>query len=148
MTKKEYMAYHEAACKKMVEITKKKNADYTGTGDDPFANFSRVSAMGLATTEQGFLVRMLDKLSRLGSFVQRGSFLVSEESFEDTCLDLANYSILLSGYVQSRKNIDQTIKSKIAKPIMDCTYISGHKAVPDLTKSQHNYICEYCGVQL
>lgn len=91
----------------MVEITRRKNADYTGTGDDPFANFDRVSILGISSTEQGFLTRMLDKFCRLVSFVQRGVLLVKDESLEDTCLDLANYCILFAGYIRSRKKNDR-----------------------------------------
>ena len=87
----------------MVEITKAKNADYTGTGDDPFANFDRVNLLGISSTEQGFLTRMLDKFCRLVSFVQRGTLLVKDESLEDTALDLANYCILFAGYVRAKK---------------------------------------------
>lgn len=104
MTKKEYLKFHANACTRMVEITRKKNADYTGTGSDPFSNFSRVESMGACTAMQGFLVRILDKYSRLVSFSQRGFLLVAEESFEDTCLDMANYAILLAGYVKSQSN--------------------------------------------
>ena len=42
----------------------------------------------------GILVRMSDKLSRLGSFTQKGFLAVNDESVEDTLLDLANYSLL------------------------------------------------------
>jgi hypothetical protein len=96
MNKKEYMKFHEACTEKMISITKKKNSDYTGNSQDPFKNFRRRG-------EYGFLVRMDDKLARLESFLEKGSFEVSDESFEDTCLDLANYSILLAGYVKAKK---------------------------------------------
>lgn len=96
MTKEEYMKFHSDACSKLVEITKKKNSDYTGKTDDPFKNFRRRG-------EYGFLVRMDDKLSRLESFIEKGSFEVSDESFEDTCLDLANYAILLAGFMIDKK---------------------------------------------
>lgn len=97
MTKKAaYMQFHSECATKMVEITKKKNSDYTGTSDDPFANFRKRG-------EFGFLVRMDDKLARLESFIQKGSFQVADESFEDTCIDLANYAILLAGFVRQRK---------------------------------------------
>ncbi len=103
MNKAEYMAFHEKCCARMIEITKAKNADYTGEGDDPFANFSRVEAMGVTSVERGFLVRMLDKVSRITSFVQKGILLVKDESVEDTLLDLANYSILMAGYIRGKK---------------------------------------------
>jgi hypothetical protein len=103
MTKPEYFQYHAKCLEKMKAITAAKNADYTGTGTDPFANFSRVEAMGICSTEQGFLTRMLDKVSRIGSFVQKGTLAVKDESVEDTLLDLANYAILMAGYIKSKK---------------------------------------------
>lgn len=103
MTKNDYLEYHRSMCNKMVEIAKAKNADYTGAIEDPFANFSRVNILGICSTEQGFLVRMNDKFSRIISFVQKGIFEVKDESVEDTLLDLANYAILMSGYIKSQK---------------------------------------------
>lgn len=103
MNKTEYLKFHRECCERMMRITQAKNADYTGEGDDPFANFSRVEAMGVTDTCRGFLVRMLDKVSRITSFVQKGILEVKDESVEDTLLDLANYCILLAGYIKSRK---------------------------------------------
>ena len=103
MNKAEYVEFHKASCEKMQAITKAKNADYTGDGDDPFANFSRVEALGITDTTRGFLVRMTDKLSRITSFAQKGVLQVKDESVEDTLLDLANYCILLAGYIRSKK---------------------------------------------
>lgn len=103
MTKQEYMDFHAECCRKMIEVTKAKNADYTGTSDDPFANFSRVEIVGICSTLQGFLTRMFDKFSRITSFVQKGVLEVKDESVEDTLLDLANYSILMAGYIKSIK---------------------------------------------
>lgn len=104
MTKKEYLQFHRECCERMMSITQAKNADYTGDGDDPFANFSRVEAMGITDTCRGFLVRMLDKVSRITSFVQKGVLQVKDESVEDTLLDLANYCILLAGHIRSTKD--------------------------------------------
>lgn len=104
MNRDELLLFHNDCCEKMHAICQAKNADYAGgKGDDPFANFRRVEAMGIATTEQGFLTRMLDKLSRLSTFVQTGSFQVKDESVEDTLLDLANYCILMAAYRQSTR---------------------------------------------
>ena len=103
MNKEAYLKFHREACDKLVEITKAKNADYTGAGDDPFANFSRVEQLGICSAETGFLTRMTDKFSRMASGVEKGSLQVKDESFEDTCFDLANYAILLAGYVRSKR---------------------------------------------
>lgn len=103
MTREEYMQFHENCCKRMVEITRKKNADYSGGSEDPFYNFSRVEAVGIASTEQGFLTRMFDKFARICSFVKKGILEVSEETVEDTLIDLANYAILMAGYLKSKR---------------------------------------------
>lgn len=103
MTKDEYFKFHREFCDKMIEVTKKKNHDYTGGADDPFANFSNVKACGGATAEQGFLIRMNDKAMRISSFVEKGKLLVEDESVQDTLHDLANYCALMSGYIESKK---------------------------------------------
>lgn len=104
MTKQEYMRFHEEACRKMMAITRAKNADYTGQSDDPFANFSNSIAIAGVPVEQGFLVRIGDKLARIRSFIQKGVLEVKDESVEDTLLDLANYAILLAGYIKTKKH--------------------------------------------
>lgn len=103
MTKEEYLQFHKSFCDKMIEITKKKNHDYTGSSADPFANFKKVEDMGIASVEVGFLTRMTDKFSRLNSFVQKGVLEVKDESIADTLCDLANYSALLAGYIESKR---------------------------------------------
>lgn len=103
MTKQEYFEFHKACCDKMVEVTRAKNADYTGASDDPFANFARVEVIGVCSTEQGFLTRMFDKFSRITSFVQKGVLQVKDESVTDTLIDLANYCILMAGYIESKR---------------------------------------------
>lgn len=114
MTKEEYFKFHEEFCEKMTEIMKAKNSDYTGDNQDPFSNFTIVEANGIATTEQGFLTRMSDKMQRINSFCQKGSLLVEDEKVEDTLMDLANYCILFSGYLRSRQ--DEGTKPTIRVP--------------------------------
>lgn len=104
MTKEEYFIFHKSMTDRMEQITRAKNHDYSGFGDSPFSNFMVVEKCGIASTEQGFLTRMMDKISRVNSFVQQGVTKVSDEKIEDTLLDLANYAILMSGYLKSKKN--------------------------------------------
>ena len=83
---------------------KKKNHDYAGRGGEtPFANFERCEAMGVCSTEQGFLVRVIDKVARLSTFVEAGELKVDNESYEDAILDIINYMILLSGFLNGKK---------------------------------------------
>jgi len=102
MTKDEYFKFSEAFFNECIDISKKKNADYTGASKDPFANFKSVEVLGIKT-EQGFLTRMMDKMKRISSFVEKGELLVKDESVTDTLQDLANYSCLLAGYIESER---------------------------------------------
>lgn len=98
------LEYHKMLCTRSFELMQRKNADYAGRGgDEPFANFTRCEAMGICKTEAGMLVRMTDKMSRLSSFVESGTLAVKDESVEDTCLDLINYSVLFYAFLQSKK---------------------------------------------
>lgn len=101
--RKRYMNFHKEMMEKAHEITKQKNNDYAGVGDDPFANFRICESNNICSTETGFLVRMSDKMARINTFVQSGTLLVKDESVEDTLLDLANYAILMAGYIKDKK---------------------------------------------
>lgn len=105
MTKDQYMQYHAEACAKLMEITRAKNSDYTGASDDPFANFQQIGSLVQLpnVVEIGFLTRMSDKISRIGSFVTKGMLSVKDESIEDTLFDLANYCILFAGFLKSKR---------------------------------------------
>lgn len=107
MNRVELVKYFEDVTANMVKIMKAKNEDYAGTvSDDAFANFTRVEVLGIASTEQGFLTRMTDKVCRVISFVQRGVLSVKDETVEDTLIDLANYALLMAAYIKSRRAKD------------------------------------------
>ena len=82
------------------ELMRAKNHDYSGGKDasDPFLNFTRVEKLGITDTKTGFMVRMTDKVSRLITFIQNGTFQTKDEALKDTILDLINYSVLLYAY--------------------------------------------------
>lgn len=104
MNTEQYLKFAEETMHKMLTISRKKNKDYTGGTTDPFANFSRVEPLGVCSTEQGFLVRITDKLCRIASFVKQGELEVKDESVQDTLMDMANYCILMLGYLESKKH--------------------------------------------
>ena len=94
MTRDELLKHHEVLCKQARDLMDKKNRDYAGNGGkQPFANFTRVESMGICSTEQGFMVRLTDKMSRLSSIIESGKTNVKDESFEDTMVDVINYDI-------------------------------------------------------
>ena len=104
MNRKQLLALHRELTGEARELMERKNHDYSGGQSEvqPFLNFTRVESMGITSTEMGFLVRLTDKMSRLSTFSQEGSFEVSDESLKDTILDIINYSILLYAYVASK----------------------------------------------
>ena len=103
MNREQYIAFLEEKLTEMLEIAKKKSHDYSSFSDSVFANFEVVGLCGIASVEQGFLTRMMDKISRINSFVKQGITLVDDEKIDDTLLDLASYSLLLSAYIKSKK---------------------------------------------
>lgn len=117
MTREELLKHHEVLCKQARDLMDKKNRDYAGNdGKEPFANFTRVEAMGICSTEQGFMVRLTDKMSRLSSILASGTNHVKDESFEDTMVDVINYIVLLSAYKQ-----DKRLKAQYGDSLFNCT---------------------------
>lgn len=112
MTKIEYFEFAEDFFNRCIEMSRKKNADYTGGNEDPFSNFTSVEQFGIKT-EQGFVTRMTDKLKRISSFVEQGTLQVKDESVQDTLEDLTNYCALFAGYLKSKQNVS---KSNTEKP--------------------------------
>ena len=124
MNKKEYLAFHEHFCGEMAHITLKKNADYSGNGDDPFRNFRHIGNLigdlagnqagtgPLDIVAVGFLTRMSDKFSRIGTFINKGELLVKDESVTDSLVDLANYCALFAGYLQEKSDTQRDVANK------------------------------------
>ena len=86
-----------------LSLINSKNDDYANPTDF-YANF-RLSEQAGIPMFIGIHVRMLDKISRLNSFIERfnrtGEITAHHESIEDTLLDTINYSaIMLDTYRQ------------------------------------------------
>lgn len=103
MTNEEYMALAKRELDSVLEIIKRKNADYTAGSNDPFANFSMCEVLGLADKEIGVLVRMVDKIQRVKSFIKNGELQVKNESVQDALRDIIGYSLVLLGMTESEK---------------------------------------------
>ena len=80
----EKIKIHEQLCKEMHELYERKNADY----GDSFAQ--------LRKRYPNFVcMRLFDKLNRLDTVIQPEYALkVSDETLEDTLMDIANYAIM------------------------------------------------------
>ena len=116
MDREGYQGFHEQLCQDALDLSMRKNYDYSGgeDGSDPFLNFKTVESLGIGvTTEQGFMVRLADKIRRLSGFVKTGKFKVKDESFKDTVMDAINYLCLLAAYKESMNTATDRMNSSI-----------------------------------
>lgn len=103
MNVEELLKFHLAFCYRAYRLVEVKNHDYAGAdGASPFRNFTSPEALGIATTEQGILIRMIDKINRLVTFCKDGKLAVDNETAGDALLDLINYSIILAAYMRDK----------------------------------------------
>ena len=91
MTRAELLKFHEKVCAEACGLMEKKNQDY-GADEDPFRNFHEWGLIGI-------LVRLSDKMARLRTFVERGTYAVITETVRDTAIDAINYCILFLAYL-------------------------------------------------
>lgn len=101
MTKKELLELHMKICERACILMKQKSEDYA-TGDDPFANFRRGEILGFATSEEGLMLRVVDKISRISTFLRKGHLTVENESVTDSIMDIINYMVLLQGMLEDK----------------------------------------------
>ena len=106
MNKTQLYENFDARYAKLKATSQKKNSDYCGSDveADPFHNFKQAPGLAKITVEQGMIVRLSDKLSRLGSLLDPNSKgpQVSDESIEDTINDFICYGFLLGAYRDSK----------------------------------------------
>lgn len=79
-------------------VAERKNADYAGS-EDPFRNFKNSNLVGV-TPARAILVRITDKLSRIGNLLDNEA-QVKDESIIDTLDDLINYSAILKSVIKN-----------------------------------------------
>lgn len=106
-TQAEFLKKFKEVQAESYKIVEPKNLDYAG-GDDAFRNLRRHGLYGV-------LVRMDDKISRLNSFVERGSLHVKSESARETALDLQNYANI---FVQMLDELTTDDRSRVKQGIM------------------------------
>lgn len=93
MNRTELLNLHQALCGQARELMEAKNQDYAQESS-VFGNLDLCEHVVGVPTEVGILIRMADKLKRLGNYYQNGGFAVSDEGLKDTILDIINYSVL------------------------------------------------------
>ena len=78
-----------------------KNHDYGGSNKDPFANFRNSTIAGVPV-ERGILVRLMDKMSRISTLLDKEA-QVKDEAVDDTIDDAINYLAILKSYRKNNK---------------------------------------------
>lgn len=108
MTTNDLLQLHIDFCESARDIVAAKNHDYTDGSVDPFSNF-RMSELVGVPGELGILIRTLDKLKRIQTFVNKGKLLVQTESVDDAIKDVINYMILLKGMITMRQEATKNL---------------------------------------
>lgn len=108
-TREKLLAAHRLICESARRVMVGKNSDYA-LEDYPYKNLESTAAFTRVSTEEGILVRMGDKMSRLGVLLDPSNSgpAVKDESIDDTLLDLINYAILLMGVRSCRSKTEST----------------------------------------
>jgi hypothetical protein len=83
------------------ETAQRKNHDYGGSNNDPFANFRNSTIAGVSV-ERGILVRLMDKMSRIATLLDKEA-MVKDEAVDDTIDDAINYLAILKSYRKQNK---------------------------------------------
>lgn len=82
----------EEITKQMDEVYQRKNQDYGNSFDSTLNEFGII----------GGIIRMNDKMNRIKSIYKSGNIRVKDEKFEDTLLDLANYTVMTLQWLTSK----------------------------------------------
>lgn len=99
MKNKDFLKFFKNKIEDMGIICEKKNKDYAN--EDSFSNFKMNEILGVCSVEQAIFSRMLDKITRIANIMKKGNNEVKDETIQDTLMDLANYSIILSIYLEN-----------------------------------------------
>ena len=109
MTQEEFLKKLIREYEVCTDISRKKNADYSAN-NDAFLNFRSTQNMGISPAT-AIMVRMGDKMARVGNLLKKKG-LVEDESIHDTLRDLANYSLILSIYLQAEGHNELPVQAK------------------------------------
>ena len=105
MDRERLLAIHDEVCSDAKRIMDRKNHDYSG-GGGPFDNFRGASALGV-DPKLGLLLRVMDKLMRVKTFIAKGELKVQGEGVDDAIKDVVNYMVLLKGMIEEDTNVQR-----------------------------------------
>lgn len=113
MTKDKYFQLAESELNGILELIKRKGNDYSGGSEDVLENFKLAEKLGLAKAEVGLLLRMMDKVQRVRSFLSKGTLDVQNESAQDAVRDIIGYSLALLGLMEENKATATAVSTQI-----------------------------------
>lgn len=111
MTKEQYFELVDRELENIKEVIRRKGNDYT-SGGHPFDNFNATAVLGLGDRRTGLLIRLVDKIQRLKTFVKKGELQVRGEGAKDAARDCIGYSLLLLGMLEED---EQNAKSAVSE---------------------------------
>ncbi len=76
--------------------------DYSGA-EDCNKNIKACEAIGISSAEQGVLIRILDKLSRISNLIKPGFTASVSESIDDAIMDSRNYLAILQHVILDKR---------------------------------------------
>ena len=95
----------EKLFKEALETMKRKNADYSGDNTS-LKNFEISAQVANISMSKGILVRLMDKMTRIGNLMEREA-MVKDESIYDTIQDAINYAAILLHAVRIENDTDR-----------------------------------------
>ncbi len=103
MKREDFLCLAERELHGMLTVIKQKNHDYTGADDDALANFKITEKLGLSDARTGLLIRMVDKIQRLRTYIAKGQLQVPGEGAKDAARDCIGYSLLLIAMLEEQE---------------------------------------------
>ena len=100
-------SFRYAECDLILNLTGKKNSDYTGgnSSPNPFANFDQAEEFGVDPVT-GVNVRMADKFQRAKALCKDGKLTLDEtgDTADDIYRDIIGYSLIILGMLARQRD--------------------------------------------
>lgn len=122
MTIEEIIKLLEETTNDLKNTLRRKSSDYTGGegSQDPFANFRATEVLDIDPVI-GIMMRIMDKIQRVRSFVNDGELKVPNESVYDAFDDMIGYTILAKAMLKEKRDAvtNQKIKGSLWRELED-----------------------------
>ena len=101
-SKTAYYKFVQTTFDSLLELIKRKNADYTAGANDAFANFRRSEPV--VPMLEATWVRWGDKIQRVDAYFRNGKLEVADEGLDDALKDVIGYTMIMLGQLKERDN--------------------------------------------